>query len=146
MRASLLSQSLTIPVLIQLCLEPTHLFSLLSKKVKKHVRSFSVLSFQRPQDAFLHSFGDLGSFRSDQPELQPIINIDKTKVMTSDGVPCHILIHNEQLEQMNTFPCLGSLITEDGEYTNSAQDYKQSAGNWGITAESVVVSISLHIA
>jgi len=44
-----------------------------------------------------------------------LINIDKTKVMASDGIACRILIQNEQLEQVDTFPYLGSLITEDGE-------------------------------
>jgi len=46
-----------------------------------------------------------------------LINIDKTKVMASDGIACHILVQNEQLEQVDTFPYLGSLITEDGECT-----------------------------
>ena len=46
-----------------------------------------------------------------------LINIDKTKVMASDGIACHILIQNEQLAQVNMFPYLGSLITEDGECT-----------------------------
>ena len=46
-----------------------------------------------------------------------LINIDKTKVMTSDGIACRILIQNEQLAQVNTFPYLGSLITDDGECT-----------------------------
>ena len=46
-----------------------------------------------------------------------LINVDKTKVMVSDGIPCRILIQNEQLEQLDTFPYLGSLITEDGECT-----------------------------
>ena len=41
--------------------------------------------------------------------------IDKTKVMASDDIACRILIQNEQLAQVNTFPYLGSLITEDGE-------------------------------
>ena len=44
-----------------------------------------------------------------------LINAKKTKVMASDGIVCRILIQNEQLEQMNTFPYLGPLITEDGE-------------------------------
>jgi len=34
-----------------------------------------------------------------------------------DGIACCILIRNEQLAQVNTFPNLGSLITEDGECT-----------------------------
>jgi len=46
-----------------------------------------------------------------------LINIDKTPVMASDGIVCHILIQNEQLAQVNTFPYLGSLIREDGECT-----------------------------
>ena len=37
--------------------------------------------------------------------------------MVSDGIVCRILIQNEQLEQVDTFPYLGSLITEDGECT-----------------------------
>jgi len=37
--------------------------------------------------------------------------------MASDGIACRILIQNKQLEQMDTFPYLGSLITEDGECT-----------------------------
>ena len=44
-----------------------------------------------------------------------LINVDKTKVMASDGIACRILIQNEQLEQVDTFLYLGSLITEDGE-------------------------------
>ena len=37
--------------------------------------------------------------------------------MASDGITCHILIQNELLKQVDTFPYLGSLITEDGECT-----------------------------
>ena len=44
-----------------------------------------------------------------------LINVDKTKVTASDGIACRILIQNEQLEQVDTFTYLGSLITEDGE-------------------------------
>jgi len=40
-----------------------------------------------------------------------LINVDNTKVMASDGIACRILILNEQLEQVDTFPHLGSLIT-----------------------------------
>ena len=46
-----------------------------------------------------------------------LINVDKTKVMASDGIACRILIQNELLQQVDTFPYLGSLITEDGECT-----------------------------
>ena len=41
--------------------------------------------------------------------------VDKTKVMASDGIACRILIQNELLEQVDTFPYLGFLIT--GECT-----------------------------
>ena len=46
-----------------------------------------------------------------------LINVDKTRVTASDGIACRILIQNEQLEQVDTFPYLRSLITEDGECT-----------------------------
>jgi len=46
-----------------------------------------------------------------------LINVDKTRVMESDGIACLILIQNELLEQVDTFPYLGSLIIEDGECT-----------------------------
>jgi len=46
-----------------------------------------------------------------------LINVDKTKVMASDGIACRILIQNELLEQVDTFPYLGSLIIKDGECT-----------------------------
>jgi len=46
-----------------------------------------------------------------------LINVDKTKVMANYGMACRILIQNEQLVQVDTFPYLGSLITEDGECT-----------------------------
>jgi len=50
-----------------------------------------------------------------------LINVDKTKVMASNGISlaCRILIQNEQLEQVGTFPYLGSLITEDAECTTT---------------------------
>jgi len=37
--------------------------------------------------------------------------------MASDGSVPHILIQNEQLEQLDTYPYLESLITKDGECT-----------------------------
>jgi len=37
--------------------------------------------------------------------------------MASNGIACRILIQNEQLEQIDTFPYLGSLITKDGQCT-----------------------------
>ena len=65
-----------------------------------------------------------------------LINVDKTKVKASDGIACRILIQNELLEQVDTFPYLGSLITEDGECTTEfPHQVKQRAGDRGITAE-----------
>jgi len=46
-----------------------------------------------------------------------LINVYKTKVMASDGIACRILIQNELMKQLDTFPYLGSLITKDGECT-----------------------------
>jgi len=44
-----------------------------------------------------------------------LINVYKTKVIAIDGTACGRLIQNKQLEQMNMFPYLGSLIAEDGD-------------------------------
>jgi len=67
-----------------------------------------------------------------------LINVDKTKVMASDdGIACCILI--EQLEQVNTFLCLGTLITQDGECTTEFRTRlnRGQAIAWGITAENM---------
>jgi len=45
------------------------------------------------------------------------MNVCKSTVTASDGIACRILIQNEQLQQMDTFPYLGSLNTKDGECT-----------------------------
>ena len=69
------------------------------------------------------------------------INVVKTKVMASDSVAWQILIQNEQLEQMDTFPYLRSLITEDGEWMMACctrLNKGQAIG--GITAENIVKS------
>ena len=60
MLASLLWQCQTVRSLLQLCGEPTHLFSLLSMKPTV---PFSAISYQMRQDMFLHSFW-LSSFHS----------------------------------------------------------------------------------
>jgi len=46
-----------------------------------------------------------------------LINVDKTKVMASDGTAYFTLIQDELLEQVDTFPYVESLITEDDECT-----------------------------
>jgi len=50
-------------------------------------------------------------------EYSLLINVAKTKYNAERRHTCHILIQNEVLEQVDTFPYLGSLITEDGECT-----------------------------
>ena len=57
--------------------------------------------------------------------------------MASDGIAYCILIQNEQLEQMDTFPYLGSLITEDGECTKEFHARLNRGRRLGITAENM---------
>ena len=66
-----------------------------------------------------------------------LINVDKTKVMASNDIACRILIQNEQLEQVDTFLYLGSLITEDGECTSEFRIRLNGEGDRGITAENM---------
>ena len=47
-------------------------------------------------------------------EYNLMINVNKTKVMSSDGQKPSISIGNTELEQVTKFPYLGSWITEDG--------------------------------
>ena len=66
------------------------------------------------------------------------VNINKTNLMASDGIACRILIQNELLEQMDTFPYLGSLITEDGECTTEFRTrLNKGQATWRITAENM---------
>jgi len=56
--------------------------------------------------------------------------------MVSDGIACHILIQNEQLEQVDTFPYCGYMITEDGEcMMEFCTRLNKGAGDWGIAEE-----------
>ena len=66
-------------------------------------------------DAELHKLVDRLDRVSRKYSL--LINVDKTKVMARDGIACRIIIQNEQLEQVDTFPYPGSLIIEDGKCT-----------------------------
>jgi len=47
--------------------------------------------------------------------MQPCLTPEVVEIL--DGIANRILSQNEQLAQMDTFPYLGSLITEDGECT-----------------------------
>ena len=78
--------------------------------------SVSTTSESLPIVINLTSIISVVSPRPSQP-VNTAINVDKTKVMAGDGIACRILIQNEQLEQVDTFPYLGSLITEDGGCT-----------------------------
>jgi len=61
--------------------------------------------------------------------------------MVSYGTACRILIKNiEQLLQVDVFPYIGSLITEDCDwwvYNSVLYQVKQGAGDRGITAENM---------
>jgi len=74
-----------------------------------------------------------------------LINVDKTKVMASDGITCRILIQNELLEQVDTFPNLGSLITEDGECTTEFRTRLNRGQAIGASLEKIWKSHSIPI-
>jgi len=46
-----------------------------------------------------------------------LINVEKTKVMTTGGSSCSVTINNMLVEVVSSFPCVGSLITDDAECT-----------------------------
>jgi len=74
-----------------------------------------------------------------------LINVDKTKVMASDGIACCILIQNEQLEQVDTFLYLGSLITEDGECTTEFRTRLNKGQAIGASLQKIWKSHSITI-
>ena len=47
--------------------------------------------------------------------------------MASDSIAYRILIQNEQLEQVDTFPYLGSLIAEDVKFTT---EFRTRLNRW----------------
>jgi len=53
-----------------------------------------------------------------------LINVEKTKVMTTGGSSCSIDINNMLVEVVSSFPYLGSLITDDAVCT------KDIRGRW----------------
>jgi len=64
--------------------------------------------------------------------------------MANDATACRIFIQNEQLAQLNTFPDLGSPITEDGECTTEFCA-RLRAGDRCITTENIRKSHSIPI-
>jgi len=73
------------------------------------------------------------------------INIDKTKVMTSDSIACRILIQNEQLAQVNTFPYLGSVIKENSESTTEFRTRLSRGQTIGASLQKIWKSRSIPI-
>jgi len=57
--------------------------------------------------------------------------------MESDGIACHILSQNEQLKHVDTFPYLGSLITEGSESMAEFRNRINRGRRLGITAENM---------
>ena len=74
-----------------------------------------------------------------------LINVDKTKVMASDGIACRILIQNELLDQMDTFPCLESLNTEEGECTTEFRTRLNRGQAIGASLHSIPISTKLRL-
>jgi len=56
-----------------------------------------------------------------------LINVEKTKVMTTDASSCKIDINNMLVEVVSSFPYHGSLITDDAECTKDIQGKLQKA-------------------
>ena len=67
-----------------------------------------------------------------------LINVDKTKVMVSDGIVCRILIQNKLLEQVPV-PWVPD-YRRWRVYDKIPYQVKQRAGDRGITAENMVKS------
>jgi len=76
-----------------------------------------------------------------------LINVNKTKVMASDGIACRVLMQNELLEQVDTFPYLGSLITKDGKCTmefRTRLNRRQAIGASLHKIRSILISTKIH--
>ena len=65
--------------------------------------------------------------------------------MDSDGTACRILIQDEQLEQLDMFLYLGSLITEDGEGTTEFRTRLNRGHAIGTLLQKVLKSHSIPI-
>jgi len=65
--------------------------------------------------------------------------------MASDGIAHGILIQNEQLEQLDTFPYLGSLITKDGECTTEFRTRLNRGQVIGASLQKIWKSHSIQI-
>jgi len=65
--------------------------------------------------------------------------------MESDGIVCHILIQNEQLEQVDTFPYLRSLTTEDGKCVTEFSTRLNRGQAIGTSLQKIWKSLSIQI-
>jgi len=107
-------------VVRQGCVLSPYLFNILAEMVRREtVNGFQgglqiggqmITNFRYANDIILLATSEAELDRV-SCEYSLHISIDKTKVTASDCIACRILIQNEQLAQMNTFPYLGSLIT-----------------------------------
>ena len=118
------------------CVLSPYLFSILAEMVMREILDGfqGGLQIWRWMVTNLRYADDIVMLATSETELQELvdrldrvsrkysllINVAKTKVMASDGRVCRILIQNEKLEQVDTFPYLGSLITQDGECTTNS--------------------------
>jgi len=118
------------------CVLSPYLFNILAEMVMRETLDGFQGGLQIGQRMItnLHYADDIILLATSEAEVQELVDrldrvsriyslliIDKTKVIASDGIACRILIQNEQLAQVNTFPYLGSLITEDGECTTESR-------------------------
>jgi len=65
--------------------------------------------------------------------------------MASDGIACRVLFQNELLEQVDTFPYLGSLITEDDECTTEVRTRLNRGQAIGASLQKIWKSHSMPI-
>ena len=106
--------------------------------------TFATLMTSSCLEAELQKLVDLLDWVSRKYSL--LTNVDKTKVMASDGIACRILTQNEQLEQMDTLnPYVGSLITEDGECTTEFRTRLNKEQVIGASLQKVWKSYSIPI-
>ena len=102
------------------CVIPPYLFNILAEMVMREtldgfqgwlqIGGWMITNLCYADDIIL-----LATSETELQELVDRLDRVRTKVMANNGIACRILIQNELLEQVDTFPYLGSLITEDGE-------------------------------
>ena len=76
-------------------------------------------------------------------KMQPCLTPEVVEIL--DGIANRILSQNEQLAQMDTFPYLGSLITEDGECTTEFRTRLNRGQAIGASLQKIWKSHSISI-